>query len=168
MYTEILSYSRVTRICWMENNLDGHLLSFFLFVLVFRIQPSYYFLESVQKEYEGLESWFFAFITNFTWILSTLTKLLRYLLQLHISDETNQYSWDTMCSYIRRDRQFNFLGQTLPKNGFRVGNSENSRNVKYVEIRISILDIPCVSISNFDFLGPNLPKNGFRFWNSEN
>ena len=26
MYTEILSYSRATHICWMENNTDGHLL----------------------------------------------------------------------------------------------------------------------------------------------
>ena len=34
----------------MEDNPDGDLLKvFFLFVLVFRIQPSYYFVESVQK-----------------------------------------------------------------------------------------------------------------------
>ena len=26
MYTEILSYSRATHICWMESNPDGHLL----------------------------------------------------------------------------------------------------------------------------------------------
>ena len=31
MYTEILFYSRVTHICWMENNLDGHLLNGFSF-----------------------------------------------------------------------------------------------------------------------------------------
>ena len=35
-----------------------------------------------------------------------------------------------------------------------------------VEIRISILEIPCVpifrQIDNFDFFGPKLPKNGFK------
>ena len=63
----------------MENNPDGHLLNKFgLFVLVCRIQPSYYFVESVQKKQERPETYFFAFITNFSWILSTLTKLLRY------------------------------------------------------------------------------------------
>ena len=51
LYTEILSYSRASYICWMENNPDGHLLKVFVFfVLVFRIQTSYYFVKSVQKE----------------------------------------------------------------------------------------------------------------------
>ena len=73
----------------------------FLFVLVFRIQPSYYFVKSVQKEQERLETYFFAFITNFTSILSTLTNLLRYLLQLQTLDKTNQYIRDTICKCIR-------------------------------------------------------------------
>ena len=41
-----------------------------------------------------------------------------------------------------------------------------------VEIRISILEIPCVPIlgktDNFVFLSPNLPKNGFCGWNFKN
>ena len=47
MYTEILFWSRATDISWMRNNPDGHLLKV---LLVFRIQPSYYFVESPQKE----------------------------------------------------------------------------------------------------------------------
>ena len=31
VYTEILFLSRVTHICWMENNPDGHLLNGFSF-----------------------------------------------------------------------------------------------------------------------------------------
>ena len=52
IYTEILFYSRVTHICWMENNPDGHLLKVLvcLFVFIFGTQPSYCFVESVQKE----------------------------------------------------------------------------------------------------------------------
>ena len=96
-----------------------------LFVLVFRIQPSCCFVESVQKEWERLETYFFAFITNFTLILSTLINLLRYLLQLQISDETNQHLRDTLCNYTRWNRKFHFLGLTLPKIGFRFWSSEN-------------------------------------------
>ena len=35
MYTEILSYSRTTDICWMENNPDGHLLKFLVCLFLY-------------------------------------------------------------------------------------------------------------------------------------
>ena len=51
MYKEILSYSRATNIFLLDNNPDDHMLKVLacLFVLVFRIQPICYFVESVQK-----------------------------------------------------------------------------------------------------------------------
>ena len=47
----ILSYSRATNIFLLDNNPDDHMLKVLacLFVLVFRIQPICYFVESVQK-----------------------------------------------------------------------------------------------------------------------
>ena len=51
MHTEILSYSRATHISWMEDDTDGLLLKVFAcFVLAFRIQPIYHFVESVPKQ----------------------------------------------------------------------------------------------------------------------
>ena len=52
MYTEILSYSRATHICWMENKPNGHLLKVLVslfFYLEFN-QVINYFVQIVQKE----------------------------------------------------------------------------------------------------------------------
>ena len=35
MYTEILSYSRATNICWMEKNSDDHLLKVFVCLFLY-------------------------------------------------------------------------------------------------------------------------------------
>ena len=91
------------------------------------------------KEIRKTRNLYFAFVTNFTWILSTPYENLHYLLQLQISDETNQHPWDRTCNYIRWNRQFHILGLTLPKNGLWFGNSE-----KNIGIRISILQILCM------------------------
>ena len=129
--TQLLACTqRFSYICWMEKNPDSHHLKVlvcnaYLFTFVFRIQQIYYFIgkcpKGIRKTSKNL---FFAFIINFTWILSTLATLPHYLLQLQISDETNKHSQDTLCSYMKQNRQFHFLGQILPKNGFKFWNSE--------------------------------------------
>ena len=108
----------------MEKNPDSHHLKVlvcnaYLFTFVFRIQQIYYFIGKCPKGIRKTRNLFFAFIINFTWILSTLATLPHYLLQLQISDETNKHSQDTLCSYMKQNRQFHFLGQILPKNGFK-------------------------------------------------
>ena len=35
MYTEILSYSRATHICWLESKSDGHLLKFLVCLFLY-------------------------------------------------------------------------------------------------------------------------------------
>ena len=99
------------------------------------------FVKIVQKEQERLETKFFAFITKFTWILSTLTNLV-YLLQLQILDNANQHIRDMICNYIRWNRQFHFMGLSLPKKMdlcFEIRKTNAG-------IRISILNIPCIPI----------------------
>ena len=46
-----------------------------------------------------------------------------------------------MCQFSGETDNSDFFGPNLPRNGFRVGNSETN-----VGIRISILEILCVSI----------------------
>ena len=127
MYTEILSYIRVTHICWMENNPDGHLLKVVVCLFLYLESNQVITLKKVSKR--NKKGWkpnvFFSFFTNFAWILYTVTNLLFYLIQLRISDETNEPPQDSMCNYIGRNKQFYFLGLTLPKNGFRFWNLEN-------------------------------------------
>ena len=73
-----------------------------------------------------------------------------------------------MCTNFKLKRTtLTFLGQICPtrKLGFQILETNFG-------IRISILEIPCVPISdkvgNFEFLGPNLPKNGFWGCNFKN
>ena len=49
MYTEILFYSRVTHICWMENNPDGHLLKILAWLFLY-LESNQVIVQSVQKE----------------------------------------------------------------------------------------------------------------------
>ena len=115
-----------------------------MFVLIFRIQPSYYFLESLQKGIKNTRNLFFCFHYWLYWNFVSTYKppLLSCTVTDLISDETNQHPQDTLCNYIGQNRQFHFLGPALPKNGFRFWNSKK----KNVEIRISILEILCVPI----------------------
>ena len=66
-----------------------------------------------------------------------------------------------MCANFKAKRRtLTFLAQICPKR-----NLELAIHKTNVEIRISILDIPYVPISdkthNFNFFAPNLPKNEF-------
>ena len=73
-----------------------------------------------------------------------------------------------MCTNIKQNRQFHFLGLTLSKNGIPVGNSkklmseEESTFSKYYVCQLS------GKMNNFDFFDPNLSKNGFWGRNFEN
>ena len=123
-WSEILSYSRLLTFAEWEQPWWSPVQNSCLFSLVFRIQPTYYLVERVQKKLERLKTLLFAFIINFTLVLSTLTNLLLHLLQLRILLETNQQPQYTMCTNIRRNRQLHFVDLTLSKNRFRVGNSK--------------------------------------------
>ena len=72
-----------------------------------------------------------------------------------------------MCNYIRRNKQFHFLGLNIPK--MDLGLEVEKTNVG---TRISILNISVcqfsVKMGNFDFFGPNLPKNEFWSRNFKN
>ena len=115
MYTEIFSFSRATHISWMENNPDGHLLKVLVCLFLYLESNQVTVCGKCPKGIRKTRNLFFGFMTNFTWILSARTNLLRYLLQLQISDETNQHPRDTLCNYIRQNSQLYFVGQTLPK-----------------------------------------------------
>ena len=54
-----------------------------------------------------------------------------------ISNKTNQHPRDTLCNYIRQNRQFHFLG--LMDLGFKIQKTNFG-------VRICILEIPCVPI----------------------
>ena len=78
----------------------------------------------------------------------------------------NPHPRDTVCAnFQRKQTTLTFSVQICPKMGFWLKIQKTN-----VEIRISILEIPCVPIFrlNFDFFGPNLPKNKFWIGNSEN
>ena len=85
-----------------------------------------------------------------------------------ISHQTNQHPRDMLCSYIRQNKQFYFLGLTLPKNGF-LGFEIQKTNFG---IRICISKYHVCQFSgktdNFDFSDPNLPEKEFWVGNSEN
>ena len=102
----------------MENNPDGHLLNIFICLFLYVELDQVIILWKVSKRNKKDQKPIF--------LLSLLTLLEFYLhlqtffvIQLPISDETNQHPRDTTCNYIRRNRQFRFLDLTLPKNGFR-------------------------------------------------
>ena len=52
MYTEILSYIRVTHICWMENNPDGHLLKVLVCLFLYLESNQVITLKKVSKRLE--------------------------------------------------------------------------------------------------------------------
>ena len=151
IYTEILSNSRATQIYWMENNPDGQLLKVLVFLFLYLESKQVIILWKVSKRIGKTRKLIFSFITNFTWSLSTLTNHHRYLLPLQISDEKTQHSWATCvttsdettkfkklmlkqesassryhaCQFSGKTDKFHLFGPKLPKNGFRVENSEN-------------------------------------------
>ena len=69
-----------------------------------------------------------------------------------ISNKTNQHPRDTLCNYIRQNRQFHFLG--LMDLGFKIQKTNFG-------VRICILEIPCVPI--FRQSPKNCPKVAFWF-----
>ena len=75
-----------------------------LFVLVFRIQPSYYFAGSNEKNKKARNLIFCRHYLNFinTYKPSLLSSPVTNL----ISNKTNQLHRDTLCNYIRQNRQF--------------------------------------------------------------
>ena len=68
-----------------------------------------------------------------------------------------------MCRFSDKTDNFDFFGANLLNMDFWLEIQKTN-----VEIRISFLEIPCVSIDNFVFLNLNLPKNGFWSWNFKN
>ena len=50
MYTEILFYSRATKICWMEKNPDGHLLKFLACFILYLESNQVIVLRKVSKK----------------------------------------------------------------------------------------------------------------------
>ena len=62
--------------------------------------------------------------------LLTLLELYLYLQTFFLIFSSYSFNWNykpwyAMCTNIRQNRQFHFLGLTLSKNGFRVENSKN-------------------------------------------
>ena len=60
-----------------------------------------------------------------------------------------------------------FFSQNLPKNGFRVDNSENSCRNKNQLPQYTVGQFS-VKMNNFEFFDPNLSKNGFWSQNFKN
>ena len=83
-----------------------------LFALVFRIQPSYYFVEKGKRNFPLLlkrnKKDFFAFITDFAWILSTLKNLFCYHLQLQIWFQIKQINTSEISCVTTSDKTATF------------------------------------------------------------
>ena len=73
-----------------------------------------------------------------------------------------------MFQFSGKTNSFGFFSPNYPKNGFRIGNSENSCRNKNQYPR----DIMCTNFpakwTTLKFLAQIWPKNGFRVENSEN
>ena len=73
-----------------------------------------------------------------------------------------------MYTFSDKTDNFDFLGQNLPKNGFRDQNFKNlSLDLESASLRYYVYQFSDKT-DNFEFLGPNLPKNGFWGQNFEN
>ena len=126
LYTEILSYSRASYICWMENNPDGHLLKVFVFLLLYLESNQVIILWKVSKRNKKDQKPDFSFplltllefylhLQIFFVIFSSYRFQMKQISNLEIQYETTSNEFE----------QFHFLGSSLPENGFRLGNSEN-------------------------------------------
>ena len=81
-------------------------------------------------------------------------------IRVNIFDKLCVYVYVCVCQFSGKKNSFDFFSPDLPKNGFRVGNSENeSASLLYHMCQFS------VKIDNFEFFSPNLPNNGFRVGN---
>ena len=126
LYTEILSYSRASYICWMENNPDGHLLKVFVFLFLYLESNQVIILWKVSKRNKKDQKPDFSFplltllefylhLQIFFVIFSSYRFQMKQISNLEIQYATTSNEFE----------QFHFLGSSLPENGFRFGNSEN-------------------------------------------
>ena len=143
LYTEILSYSRASYICWMENNPDGHLLKVFVFLFLYLESNQVIILWKVSKRNKKDQK------PNFLFSLLTLLEFYVHLQTFFVN------------------RQFHFVGLTRPKIDLGLEIQETN-----VGIRISILELLCVPICSQNeqlwIFRPNFEKNGSRVGNWEN
>ena len=111
----------------MENNPDGHLLKVLVCLFLYLESNQVIILWKVFKRIKKTRNLIFCFhywlYLNF--INTYKSPLLSSPVTDLISNETNHHLWDTLCNYIKQNRQFHLLGLTLPKNGFRYWNSKN-------------------------------------------
>ena len=129
MYTEILFYSRVTHICWMENNPDAQLLKVLVCLFLYLKSNKVIVLWKVSKRNKKDQKPIF--LLSLLTLLEFYQHLQKQITTLQICcvtklDETsNSTSWAKFCPKMDL--------------GFEIQKAN-------AEIRISILEIPCVPI----------------------
>ena len=147
----------------MENNPDDHLLKVLVCLFLCLESTKLLFCGMCSKGIRKTRNLIFCFhywlYLNF--INTYKSPLLSSPVTDLISNETNHHLWDTLCNYIKQNRQFHLLGLTLPKNGFRYWNSKNKCWNKNQHPR----DTMCANFqaeeTTLTFLAPICPKMDF-------
>ena len=147
----------------MENNPDDHLLKVLVCLFLCLESTKLLFCGMCSKGIRKTRNLIFCFhywlYLNF--INTYKSPLLSSPVTDLISNETNHHLWDTLCNYIKQNRQFHLLGLTPPKNGFRYWNSKNKCWNKNQHPR----DTMCANFqaeqTTLTFLAPICPKMDF-------